>query len=229
MELIKLGAEKLFEIKEYPFDIQAEIFDALGGGKCSLRALSILDQIQGDIITRLRLIRDTSPIALAIRQANEKALYDLYANPDNRRLIISHLNPQAVGLRSIFAELEKNYPGQPRIMYTISKIPEGRVSHVSYSYYMPNIFKVRLGKDFHNASVGELVETITPDIYRKFVGEHIQFDPKTPWGFIALLKDFGTPLARIIADQIKVDENFRKKVLLEQAKLEAIKNYFESR
>ena len=229
LELIKLGGDKLLEIREYPKDIQAEIFAALGGGKCTLRALRLLDQIQGDIITRLRSIRDTSPIALAIRQANEKALYDLYANPDNRRLMISHLNPLAVGLRSIFAELEKNYPSQPRIIYTISKGPEGRVSHVSYSYYMPNIFKVRLGKDFRNASVGELVETITPDIYRKFEGENIQFDPKTPWGFIALLKDFGTPLPRIIAEQIKVDENLRKKVLSEQAKLDAIKNYFESR
>ena len=47
---------------------------------------------------------------------------------------------------------------------------------------MPNIFKVRLGKEFHNASVGELVENITPDIYRKYEGENIHFDPKTPKG-----------------------------------------------
>jgi hypothetical protein len=94
---------------------------------------------------------------------------------------------------------------------------------------MPNIFKVRLGKDFRNASIGELVEYITPDIYRKFEGENIQFDPKTPWGFIALLKDFGTPFPRLIADQIKADENLRKKVWSEQANLDAIRNYFEAR
>jgi hypothetical protein len=207
---------------------KVKIFEALGGGKCTLRALSVLDQIQGDIITRLRSIRDTSPIALAIRQANEKALYDLYANPNNRRLMISHLNPQAVGLKNILAELD-HYYSQPKILYTISKGPEGRVSHINYTYYMPNIFKVRIGKDFRNASAGELVEYITPDIYRKFEGENIQFDPKTPWGFIALLKDFGTPFPRIVADQIKADENLRKKVLSEQANLDAIINYILSR
>jgi len=228
LELIKLGGEKLLEIREYPIEIKAEIFDALGGGKCTLRALSILDQIQGDIITRLRSIRETSPIALAIRQANEKGLYDLYANPENRRLMISHLNPQAVGFKNIYAYLEKYY-SQPRIIYTVSKGPEGRVSHVSYTFYMPNIFKVRLGKDFRNASVGELVEYITPDIYRKFEGENIRFDPKTPWGFIPLLKDFGSPFPRIIAEQIKADENLQKKIFSEQENLDAIRDYFESR
>lgn len=228
LELIKLGEEKLSEIREYPVDIKAEIFDALGGGKCTLRALSVLDQIQSDIITRLRSIRNTSPIALAIRQANEKSLYDLYANPGNRRLMISHLSPQAVGYKDFYAYLEKYY-SQPRITYTTSKGSEGRVSHVNYSFYMPNIFKVRLGKDFRNASVGELVEDITPDIYRKFEGEKIQFDPKTPWGFIALLKDFGNPLPRVIADQIKADENLRMKIFSEQENLDAIRDYFESR
>jgi hypothetical protein len=228
LELIKLGGEKLLEIGEYPNDIKAEIFVALGSGKCTLRALNILDQVQGEIIARLRSIRETSPIALAIRQANEKALYNLYANPENRRLIISHLNPQAVGLKNIYAELD-HYYSQPRIVYTILKGPDGRASHVNYAYYLPNIFKVRLGKDFRNASVGELVETITPDIYRKFEGENIQFDPKSPWGFIALLRDFGTPFLRIIADQIKASEDLRKKVVSEQANLDAIRDHIESR
>ena len=189
LELIKLGQEKLFEIREYPIDLQVEIFDTLDGGKCTLRALSILDQFQGDIITRLRLIRKTSPIALAIRQANEKSLYDLYANPDNRRVIISQLNPHTVGHKNIRDCLEE-YFSQPRITYTASNGPEGRVSHISYTFYMPNLFKVRLGKDFHHASVGELVENITPDIYRKYEGENIHFDPETPLGFIALFKRF---------------------------------------
>jgi hypothetical protein len=132
LELIKLGEEKLSEIREYPTDIQVEVFAALSGVKCTLRALSVLDQIQGDIITRLRSIRDTSLIALAIRQANEKALYDSYANPDNRRLMISHLSPQTVGLINIYVKLD-HYFSQPRIVYALPKGPEGRVSYVNYT------------------------------------------------------------------------------------------------
>lgn len=37
--LIKLGEEKLLEIRDCPTDIRTEIFEALGGGKCTLRAL----------------------------------------------------------------------------------------------------------------------------------------------------------------------------------------------
>ncbi len=228
LALIELGGEKLLEIREYPLDLHAEIIDALAGGKCTLRALSVLDQMQGDIIARLRSVRDTSPLALAIRQANEKAAYDLYADADNRRLMISHFDPSLVGLKNIYAELDR-YFCQPRIVYTMSKGPEGCVSHINYSFYMPNLFKVRLGKEFHHASVGELIESITPDIYRKMEGEIVQYNPNTPWGFIALLKDFGAPFPRIVADQIKADECLRKKVLSEQANLDAIISHILSR
>ena len=227
LELIRLGEEKLRVILDSPPDLQEQVFAALSGENCTLQALSILDQMQSDIITRLRSLRSTSPIAQAIRQANDKALFMLYGNPDIRRIMISHINPQAVCSKDIYACLER-YFSQPRIVYTTSKDTRGRVSHVSYSFYMPNVFKVRLGKEFRSASVGELVENITPDIYRKFEGESIQFDPRTPWGFIALLKGFGAPLPRSIAEQIKADETLRLNIVSEQERLAAIQTYFET-
>ncbi len=70
---------------------------------------------------------------------------------------------------------------------------------------------------------------MTPDIYRKFEGESIRFDPRTAWGLVACLKDFGAPFLRILADQIKATETLRKKVLYEEARLEEIKSYLEAR
>lgn len=227
LELVRLGEEKLDAIRSYPPDLQEELFAALSGGSCTLQALAILDQMQSDIIGRLRQLRGTSPIALAVRQANDKALFMLYGDPDIRRIIISHVNPQAVCSKDLYACLER-YFSQPRIVYNSSKDARGRVSHVSFSFYMPNIFKVRLGKEFRGASAGELVESITPDIYRKYEGENIRFDPRTPWGFIALLKDFGAPLPRSIAEQIKAGESRRLKIVLEQERLAAIQTYFET-
>ena len=104
-----------------------------------------------------------------------------------------------------------------------------RVISIHYAYYLPNIYNVRLGKEYHQASVGEQVEAITPDIYRKFEGEIIQYDPQTPWGFMALIKEFGTPLLRILAEQIKADaRNCAKKYSSEEADLQSVRNYFEA-
>ena len=227
MALIHIGTEKLREIREFPAALQAELFTALKSGSCTLRALAILDQMQGEIVKQVRALRDTSPLARAIRQANEAALLNLYDNRDYRRLMIAHLNPKAVGFKHIYADLDQ-YFSQPTILYTLVKALKERVISIHYAYYLPNIYNVRLGKEYHQASVGEQVEAITPDIYRKFEGEIIQYDPQTPWGFMALIKEFGTPLLRILAEQIKADQKLREKILSEEADLQSVRNYFEA-
>ena len=52
MALMRIGTEKLREIHEFPAALQAELFTALKSGSCTLRALAILDQMQGEIVER---------------------------------------------------------------------------------------------------------------------------------------------------------------------------------
>jgi len=208
IELMGLGYRQLSEILQLDSEIQTEIFDTLKGIRCTLRALVILDERQREVISQLTHLRQQSALALAIRQSNEQALRELYKNP---RDLGSCMFDEVIGYKESLALYQK----EPRICYR-KRDTEGNVVEVWQYYFMPRISKIRLPKEFGKLTVGQVVDQITPNVYKRSLGEDSRFDPRTPTGFMGLLGKVGGALPRLIARQVERNQHLRAHAMREE-------------
>ena len=206
--LANLGHLQLLIISNYAAEIQNEIFNTLEGTRCTLRALLILDESQSDIINQLIRIRQQSKIALAIRQVTEDSLRDLYRNPLKLR---SYPIDKAI----CYHDRSPLYQREPRICYP-KRVKDGAVVEVWQLFFMPMIGRIRLPEQFGRLSVKQVLSAITPDIYRRRIKDDFKFDPRTPLGFMGLLGKVSGALPRLIASQVRKNEQFREKLMHDQ-------------
>ncbi|MDD1751016.1 MAG: hypothetical protein LUO89_14225 [Methanothrix sp.] len=215
--LANLGHLQLLKISTCDPELQKEIFNTLAGTRCTLRALLILDESQREVINQLIQIRQQSKLALVIRKVTEDALRDLYRNPMKLR---SYPFDKAI----CFHDRSPLYQREPRICYP-KRVKDGAVVEVWQLFYMPMIGRIRLPETFGKLSVKQVLSAITPDIYRRKNLEDYKFDPRTPFGFMGLLGKVGGALPRLIASQVRKNEQFREKVIQEQ---ELARSLYES-
>jgi hypothetical protein len=208
-ELTNLGHFQLMKIGRLDADLQTEVYATLKGTpQTSLRALLVLDEIQGEIIQHLLQLRQLSHLAMAIRQATEAALRSLYQQP------IDLGSATFDGLVGYEDRLQLQQ-GEPRICYR-KRVSEGAVVEVWQYFFMPKIGEIQLANPFGNSTVGRVVQSITPHVFlRKFVDDS-RFDPRTPVGFIGLVGKVGGAFPRLIARQVKENAVYREQVMHEQ-------------
>ncbi len=206
--LANQGHKQLIKISKYEPERQKEIFDTLEGIRCTLRALLILDESQRQVISELSQLRQQSQLALAIRRANEEALRDLYRDPLKLK---SYPFDKTIN----YHDRVPLYQKEPRICYP-KRIKDGTVVEVWQFFFMPVLAKIRLQDPFGKLSVKQVLDKITPDIYKRRNGKDSRFDPRTPLGFMGLLGKVGGALPQLIASQVRRNEEIREKVMHEQ-------------
>ncbi len=206
--LANLGHLQLLKISKFDPGLQNEIFDTLTDTRCTLKALLILDEAQHEVIGTLLQIRQQSPLALAVRQATEKALRDLYKNPKK-------LKSETFDKTISYHDRSPLYQREPRICYP-KRERDGAVVEVWQLFYMPSVGKIRLPDQFGRLSVKQVLDRITPDIYDRKNNPDPKFDPRTPLGFIGLLGKVGGAFPQLIAGQVRRNEQLREKVMHEQ-------------
>lgn len=207
--LMELGHLQLLKINQYDQELQNEIFSTMEGGVFnSLRALVILDQCQHDVIQELTHIRQSSPLAMAIRKSTEEALKSLYRDPFNLR---SPMFEEVIRLGDRMCI----YEGEPRICYP-HRILDGAVVEVWQFFIMPKIKKIRLPAAYQFKSVGSVIESLTPRVYQRDYTDVKSFDPRMPSGFIGLLGKVGGALPRLIARQVKRNKQLKALMMDEE-------------
>lgn len=216
--LTNLGHRQLLKIDRLDQIFQDEIFAALKGNRCTLRALLKLDESQREVIEQLTQIRQSSPLAQAIRQSTEGALRDLFHHPEK---MVSELFDQVLSLH----EKSVLYHHEPRICYS-TRIKNGNVVEVWQFFFVPRIETLRLPAPFKPLTVVEALEKITPHMYTRKYGDDGTFDPRTPSGYIGLLGKVGGALPRLIAAQVEQNELLRKKLTSEYDLSEAMHGLF---
>jgi len=217
--LMNLGHVQLLKVTRFDPEMQMEIFETLKGNQgITLRALLVLDECQREVISQLIQVRQQSPLALALRQANEHALKELYKYPEN---LHSQMFDEVISL----ADRCMIYTGEPNICYP-NREYQGGVVEVWQFFFMPKIGEIRLPAPFERHKVGEILERITPRLYKRGYVDDTQYDPRTPSGFMGLLGKVGGALPRLIARQVKKNEQLREQVMREEAKSTALYDLF---
>ncbi|NLG96079.1 MAG: hypothetical protein GX491_01845 [Chloroflexi bacterium] len=207
--LMNLGHAQLQKIARFEPDLRTEIFETLKGHHyATLRALLALDDCQREVIGQLAELRRESSLAMAVRQATEEALKELYRQPEK---IYSPTFDEVI----CYEDRESLYQGIPRICYP-RRIEDGAVVEVWQFFVMPDIHFIHLPKPFHTHTVGHILSRITPKIYQRKLTDPASYDPRTPSGFIGLLGKVGGAFPRFVAKQIKKNEKIRKQKLQEQ-------------
>jgi hypothetical protein len=206
--LANLGHEQLIKISKCEPSLQNEIFNTLDGSQCTLRALLTLDETQGEVTGHLSRLRQQSQLALAVRHATEEALRDLYRNPLKLK---SYLFDKTIS----YHDRSPIYQKEPRICYP-KRVKDGAVVEVWQFFFMPALGKIRLPAYFGKLTVKQVLDRITPDIYKRRNKESAKFDPRTPLGFLGLLGKVGGALPQFIASQVRKINESREKVMLEQ-------------
>ena len=206
--LANLGHLQLIKISKCEPGLQNEIFDTLDGTRCTLRSLLILDESQREVISKLLQLRQQSKLAMAIRQATEEALRDLYRNPLKLK---SYLFDKTI----CYHDRSPLYQREPRICYP-KRVREGAVVEVWQFFFMPALGKIRLPDQFGKLSIKQVLDRITPDIYKRINGKDSKFDPRTPLGFMGLLGKVGGALPQLIASQVRKNEQLKDKVMHER-------------
>ncbi len=203
-----LGHEQLMMISQCEPGLQKDVFDTLEGVRCTLRALLILDESQRQVINKLSQLRQGSHLALAIRQATEESLRDLYRSPLKLK---SYPFDKAI----CYHDRSPLYQKEPRICYP-KRVKDGAVVEVWQFYFIPPLNRVRLPDEFGRLSVKQALDRITPDIYKRKNKGETKFDPRTPLGYMGLLGKVGGALPQLIASQVRKNEKIREKVMHEQ-------------
>lgn len=208
--LMELGHLQLLKIHQYDQELQDEIFSTIEGGAFnSFRALLILDQCQYEVIQELTNLRHSSPLAMAIRKSTEEALKNLYRDPFRLR---SPMFDEVIHLGDRLCI----YEGEPRICYP-HRVVNGAVVEVWQFFIMPKIKNIRLPAEYQFKSVGDIIESITPRVFKRDYNNIQRFDPRTPSGFIGLLGKVGGALPRLIARQVKRNKQLRALMMDEEA------------
>ncbi len=200
--LANLGHAQLMEICHLDVGLQVEVFAALKGGRCTLRALLALDECQHAVIDCLSSYRQRSPLAQAFRQATETALRELYHHPEK---MVSDIFDRVISYR----DLRVLYQGVPRICYT-SRLRNGILAEVWQYFFIPRLERVRLPAPYQALTTAGILERITPHIYNRRLSDDRRFDPHTPTGFIGLLGKVGGALPRLLVRQAEKNELLRK-------------------
>ncbi len=217
--LMNLGHAQLIKIARFDADLQEQVFETLKGNQgTTLRALLVLDECQREVIGQLLEVRQQSPLALALRQATEEALIALYRNPHN---LYSPMFDDVIG----YDERSVMYTGEPHICYH-QHMYGGSVVEIWQFFFMPKLETIRLPKPFEKYRVGEILNRITPKAYQRGYVDDDQFNPRTPAGFMGLLGKVGGALPRLIARQVKKNEQLREQFMREEAYASALYELF---
>jgi hypothetical protein len=207
--LMNLGHVQLLKVAGFDPEMQGEIFETLKGSQgMTLRALLVLDECQQEVIRQLVQVRQGSPLALALREANEEALKDLYKDPEK---LYSPMFDEVVSLEDRCGM----YTGKPHICYP-KRVYQGRVVEVLQFFFMPKLGEIRLHAPFEMHTTGGILERITPKVFQRSCVDDSQYDPRTPSGFMGLLGKVGGALPRLIARQVKKNEQLREQVMREE-------------
>ena len=195
--------------------IPNEVFETLLGQNVTLRAVLILDDMQGDVVRKLTAIREGSPIALAFKEANKTALRDLYAREGELRRPFHLLTTE---------EQMKLWSGKPRIGY--ARYDTNHAVHAVNHYFLrPDLRSVRIPA-FGNQTARDILTAITPDYFnRAHRTSDMHDNPQTPEGLIALLGKISHPLPRFIAEYLKKDTEVHQRILREAYDTEMLKDY----
>jgi hypothetical protein len=205
--LVNLGHEQLLKIHPLDPDLKEEVFTALQGGRCTLRALLVLNERQREVIAHLSHVRQGSPMAQAFRQATEKALRDLYHHPDK---LVSDMFSKVIS----YQDLSVLYRDEPHICYS-PRIHNDSVAEVWQFFFMPRLERIHLPASFHRFTVAGILDQMTPHTFSRKYNDDQHFDPRTPTGFIGLLGKVGGALPRLLVAQAEKNELLRKRLALE--------------
>jgi hypothetical protein len=216
---MNLAHLQLTKIARLDPDLQIEVFDTLKGNHgASLRALLVLDDCHEEVIRHLSQLRQQSPLALALRQATEAALRSLYKDPEH---LSSPMFEDVVG----YKDRSVIYSGEPHISYP-KHVYEGGVVEVWQFFFMPAIRDIRLAVPYERHMVGDLIQHITPKVYRKDITDDTGYNPRAPSGFLGLLGKVGGALPRLIARQVKRNEKLHQRVMREEEIATGISDLF---
>lgn len=218
--LTEISHRQLMYLTGLGKEIQQEVFDTLKGSDFSMRAIVILDDIQRNVIEELTIIRKRSDLAMAMRQACEDALGQLYKSPLKIR---SEIFDKAIRLDERVV-LEH---GVPRISYP-RQMKGVDVVEVWQYYHLPHIRTVHLPGHFGKLTVGQVLENITPEFYIRDSRYDDQYDPDSPVGFLGLLGKVGNALVRMIITQVKRNTRIKEMVLREDSVAKALYELFTS-
>jgi len=208
-ELMNLAHTQLMKIARLDGDLQTEIYATLKGTpQTTLRALLVLDEMQGEIIQHLLLLRQQSPLAMAIRQASERALRSLYHKPLD---LVSAIFDGVIG----YEDRLQLQQGEPRICYR-KRVSEGAVVEVWQYFFMPKIDEIQPAEPFGHFTAGQVVQRITPHVFLRKLVDDSRFDPRTPVGYMGLIGKVGGAFPRLIAQQVKENAAHREQVMREQ-------------
>jgi hypothetical protein len=217
--LTNQGHQQLLKISNFDPDLQMEIFETLKGShRTTLRALLVLDDCQREVVQHFTQIRQQSPLAMTLRMATEEALEDLYQHP---KRLHSKTFDQVIAIQC----RKEIFKGKPFVCYP-AQVFEGAVVEVWKYFFMPNIYQIRLPKPYQGQTVGELLESLTPHIYRRQVCDEPKLEPQTPSGFMGLLGKVGGALPRQIALQVKKNEEIKQKVMREEETARDLYDFF---
>jgi hypothetical protein len=217
--LTNQGHLQLLKISNMDQDLQNEIFETLKGShRTTLRALLVLNDCQREIVHYFTHIREQSPLATAIRMANQEALEDLYSHP---KRLHSKTFDQVIAIQC----RKEIFNGKPFVCYP-AQIFEGAVVEVWKYFFMPNIYQIPLPKPYRGQTVGEIMESLTPHIYRRQVCDEPKLEPQTPSGFMGLLGKVGGALPRQIAMQVNKNEEIKQKVMREEETARDLYDFF---
>lgn len=208
--LLNFGHQQLVRISRLEPDLQIEVFETLKGDhETSLRALLILDECHEEVIHHLEPVLHQSLLAQTLRKSAEKSLRALYSTPAK---VESAMFDRVVS----YDDRSALYSGEPHISYP-KHVYEGAVVEVWQFFFMPSIDQIRMMTPFDEHFVGEQVQKITPKIFRRGMVNDNDYNPRTPSGFIGLLGKVGGALPRLIARQVKKNEQLHERVMREEA------------
>jgi hypothetical protein len=217
--LVNLGHAQLLKIAQLEADLQAEVFDTLmGDPETSLRGLMVLDDCQRRVVAQLAELRQRSHFALALRQATENALYELFRDP------VRVHNPM-FDKNIAYEDRAIIYSGEPHICY-FKHIQDDAVMEVWQYFSMPKLANIDLPEPYSRFSVEDVLDEVTPRIFRRGETDDARFDPRKPIGFIGLLGKVGGALPRLIARQIKQDEQIHARIMREEELASALYTLF---
>lgn len=216
--LTDISHRQLISLAGMDKDIQEEVKETLTGRDFSMRAIVILDGIQKNVIEELTAIRQRSPLALAVRQVSEEALRQLYRSPIK---IHSEIFDKAIRLE----ERDVLEHGVPRISYPRHVI-DGDVVEVWQYFQIPHVQKIQLPGHFGKLTLGQVLESITPEFYIRDSRYDDRYDPESPVGFLGLLGKVGNALVRMIITQVKRNSKVKEMVLQEDAVARALYELF---
>jgi hypothetical protein len=218
--MAEIGHEQLLQIRGLEPALRREVMDALIGTDCSLRALLVLDDAQRAVVAQLLTYRRGSELALAVRQAMEDHLRQLYRSPIKIR---SEVFDWALTVDALDAQMH----GIPRICYPY-RAAGGDVREVWQYFHLPRLEFIHLGGHFSHLTVREVLAGLTPDFYLRGSKYDDHFDPASPVGFMGLLGKVGGTLPRMVVERVRRDSRIQALVQRDELASQALYELFTS-